>query len=386
VTKALDEVGVTTYHARPKGELKSKLASRIRELARDPSSLTMSAYTELFLYIARDTQMIDTVIRPSLDMADVVVADRYLYSPLVLSRARDGVAPEDIDNAISVAARGLWPDLVIYCDVDINTSYVRKKMDKIESPREPDDFGRKGLRGLGLRVAMRNQYLKLAKANPKSWFVVDNAKGSVAHNTDLIVKRILEHLGRPAPKPDSKTPQANVQLSLTSRASDNDASIRRSFYDYVRSLADIGNSRLAAYHSRSFDSEEAWELRERLLPLAPELVIYGISPLSSNKSIDMRWQMIDEMPERVARSLGGYWADEHEEAWAIREHVADKAPLDVALTLGTLDTERAWEDARATRRGSPGGPCSPRSSGSIRKEPGTCARVSAKRTNGFGDS
>ena len=87
VAEKLRALGVTTHHARPKGRLKSQLAGSIRTLARDPRNLNMSPHTELFLYIARDTQMIDTVIRPSLRAAEVVIADRYLHSPMVLCRA-----------------------------------------------------------------------------------------------------------------------------------------------------------------------------------------------------------------------------------------------------------------------------------------------------------
>ncbi len=158
VAAALQKSGLSAYHARPKGELKSRLASQIRTLARDPRNLTMSPYTELFLYIARDTQMIDTVIRPNLDAAEVVIADRYLYSPMILCRARGIVQPREIDKAVSVAAQDLWPDLVVYCDVDIDTSYLRKRLDKITKPRAPDDFGRKGLRGLGFWSAPLLQF------------------------------------------------------------------------------------------------------------------------------------------------------------------------------------------------------------------------------------
>ena len=78
VAATLTEAGISVHQARPKGELKSRLAGEIRTLARDPRNLTMSPHTEMFLYIARDTQTIDTVIRPQLSEAEVVIADRYL--------------------------------------------------------------------------------------------------------------------------------------------------------------------------------------------------------------------------------------------------------------------------------------------------------------------
>ncbi|MCP4600017.1 MAG: dTMP kinase [Proteobacteria bacterium] len=342
VAAELQEVGVSTHHARPKGELKSRLASNIRTLARDPRNLTMSPHTELFLYIARDSQMIDTVIRPSINAAEVVIADRYLFSPMVLCRARGIVSPDEVDRAVSVAAQDLWPDLVVYCDVDIDTSYLRKRLDKIEKPKDPDDFGRKGLRGLGLRSAMRREYLALAAADPKRWFTVDNANGSIEENTGAIVDRILSALGRPTRERAKEDFPKPIKMTPGTRSSDKGREVRKAFYDYASKLISNGMGRAAAYHLRSLDSEEAWELRESLIPVAPELVIYGLAPLSSPRAIEMRRRLIDKVPTRVARSLGGIWADDDDEAWQMREHLEESAPIEVALTLGTLDSPRAW--------------------------------------------
>lgn len=354
VAAELNKVGVSTHHARPKGELKSKLAGQIREMARDPRNLNMSPLTELFLFIARDTQMIDTVIRPSLGVADVVIADRYLYSPLILTSAKGELKKEEVNKAIEVAARGLWPDLVIYCDVDIDTSYTRKAMDKIEHPRDPDDFGRKGLRGLGLREAMRRAYLEIAENDKARWFKVDNANGTVEENTVAIANRILKQLGRAPIGEPSAMSKPRIGMDPVPRAPERAADVRAAFYDCLRKMAMDGKQRLAAYFLRSMDTDEAWDLRLKLLPDAREIVMYGIAPLSSPRAMELRWRFIDEIPERVARSLGGYWADHDDEAWKMRERMADSAPEAVALTLGTLDSARAWEMRQRLAKEAPG--------------------------------
>lgn len=343
VAERLRTHGVSTHHARPEGELKSRLAGSIRSLARDPRNLNMSPHTELFLYIARDTQMIDTVIRPSLNAAEVVIADRYLYSPMVLCRARGGVEDEEITAAVSVAARGLWPDLVVYCDVDVNTSYMRKRLDKIEKPRDPDDFGRKGLKGLGLREGMRREYLALAQAEPDTWLVVDNMELSVEENTAIIVDRILERLGKPQIEREDEEFSETARMQVIPHESLENERLRGEFYDYLRRLIESGGERAAAYHLRSLDSEEAWELRKRVIAKAPELVVYGVSPLSSERAIELRWNLLEQVPKTVARSLGHLWADTHEAAWEMREQLATVVPTEVALTLGTLDSPRAWK-------------------------------------------
>ena len=54
-------------------------------------------------------------------------SDRYLYSTIVHSHHARGLPRQQVDEVLSVAARGLWPDLVIYSDVDPLTSRVRKE-------------------------------------------------------------------------------------------------------------------------------------------------------------------------------------------------------------------------------------------------------------------
>jgi len=342
VADELEALGISVYHARPKGELRSKLAAQIRTMARDPRNLTMSPHTELLLYLARDSQMIDTVIRPGLDKADVVFADRYVYSAAALCAARGMVGQEEIDHAVSVVARGLWPDLVVFCDVDIFTSDLRKTLAKAKNPKPPADFGRKGLKGLGLRDAMRSWYLDYARKNPGTWFVVDNTKGSIPENTALIKDRILKAMGRPVPARTVSTPKP-VVMEPVPALPDNGEQVRQAFYSYLRRLADDGQTHLAAYHLRSLDSEEAWELRERLVEPEPAAVASGVGPLSSDRAIELRWRLADRAPREVARSLGDLWADEHPEAWRLRFKLAESNPNDVAVTLGTLDTPQAWE-------------------------------------------
>ncbi len=340
VAEILIKEGLTVHQARPKGELKSRLAQDIRTLARDPRNLTMSAHTEMFLFIARDTQTIDTVIRPQLEEAEVVIADRYLYSAQVLCRARGIVPRNEIDTAVEVAARGLWPDLVIYCDVDIDTSALRKNIDKIVNPREPEDFGRKGLRGLGLRDAMRDVYLDMAAQNPDKWFVVDNAHAGIEENAFKIANRILTVANKTtvkAPAVEHKHEALLVSDSL------NPETLRADFYDYIKRLINAGRVAEAAYHLRSMDSEEAWQLRESIVDKAPALTAYGLAPLFSKRALEIRRKLIDIVPLNVAKSLSSEWADTNDEAWAIRKQLAKTVPDAVASTLGTLDDEKAWE-------------------------------------------
>ncbi|MCU0662240.1 MAG: dTMP kinase [Myxococcota bacterium] len=356
VAEALGSAGVSVYEARPKGALRSRLASEIRELARDPRGLDMSARTELMLFLARDAQMIDTVIRGALHRADVVFADRYLYSAMTLCLARGELALKDVRAAAEIVASGLWPDLVVYCDVDIFTSNARKRIERMEHPRPPWDFGRKGLAGLGLRRAMREVYLELAQADPARWFVVDNSKGTVEENASLIVHRVLASLGRATPLPCRPTAPTSAAPRTALRFSGDPGSedeTRRAFYDALSNLALRGQPRLALYHCRSLDSQEAWTLRDNFKDEHPALVALGLLPLGQDRAVAMRHALADIVPQQVARSLGA-WSDADPRGFELRRKLASKAPDDVAMTLSRIDSGEAWDLRKQLEDEAPG--------------------------------
>ncbi len=139
----LKKLGIPVHHARDRGVFRSEISRAIRDLTRDPRFLRMTDVTELLLYVARDSQMIEEFIRPKLGPGQIVFSDRYLYSTVTHSHHGRGIDRAAVDAVINLAAGGLWPDLVVYCDVDPLTSRIRKKIQKVRE-RRLGDFGRKG--------------------------------------------------------------------------------------------------------------------------------------------------------------------------------------------------------------------------------------------------
>jgi dTMP kinase len=170
---------------------------------------------------------------------------------------------------------------------------------------------------------------------------VDNAHRTIEENTDLIVDRILEVSNRPPAKRSFTTyiPNESFRASVSRNSPQN---VKTAFYDYMDRLMRTGRNGEAAYHLRSIESEAAWERRDALLSIVPDVVVYGLAPLSSSRAMKMRWELIEDAPKRVARSLGAEWADTHPDAWEMRRRLVDVVPDDVAATLGTLNTDEAW--------------------------------------------
>ncbi|HVR73573.1 MAG TPA: dTMP kinase [Planctomycetota bacterium] len=355
IAELLKRQGITVYHARDGGIFRSEISKEIRTLTRDPRFLRMSNVTEFFLYVARDTQIIDEFIRPKLLPGNVVLSDRYLYSAITHSHHARGLDRKAVDGVLDLAARGLWPDLVVYCDVDPLTSRIRKKIQKVREQRL-GDFGRKGLMGIGFREEMRRGFLELAKEDPERWLVIDNAKSTIPESLLRIYERIMSllrakghrmlepsalglNVAAPAGVPSILEGGVRKVLSFEDPASRKDA-VCRLFFDELDRLAGVNPSYAALFLS-GIDTPEANALRERILDREPAMVAHGLQGLRSPESMKFRQRLKEKEPVYVARSLAGL--PELPENTALRLELLEKAPAQIALSLRGVDTDLAWE-------------------------------------------
>jgi dTMP kinase len=401
----LKKQGIPVHHARDRGVFRSEISRAIRELTRDPRFLRMTDVTELFLYVARDAQMIDEFIRPKLLPGQVVFSDRYLYSTVTHSHFGRGIDRTAVETIVRLAAGGLWPDLVVYCDVDPLTSRIRKKIQKVRE-RRLGDFGRKGLMGIGFREQMREGFLRLAAEDSERWLVVDNAGSTIEESMERIFRKVAGILRRkgfgeiPAPRwapevpPPAAVPSPAMRIQEgTSVNGSSAAGCSGSLTAQVRRLAELEEEprreaaarvyfeeleRMALLRSgysalflAGIDTPEAHLLREKLLGTESALVAYGLRGLPSDRAMDFRDQLKELEPVYVARSLSGLQSmvlhpravalrrelaavapaqvalalrsSDSDEAWALRDRLKKEAPDEVLASLRGLDTERAWE-------------------------------------------
>ncbi len=354
----LNSRGIPVHHARDKGIFRSKISRAIRDLTRDPSFLRMTDVTELLLYVARDAQMIDEYIRPKLKPGQVVFSDRYLYSAITHCHHARGLSRQQVDAVIDVAAGGLWPDLVVYCDVDPLTSRVRKKIQKVKDRRKSGDFGRKGLMGIGFREDMRRGYFALAKESPETWLVIDNAHSTIEESLQRIydrIERILEQKGYPPVEKPGFADLASVdrrrgdvsQLEMDVRellAIENpEARIEQAspvVFSHLQRLAEHEPAHAALFVT-GLDNPASHQIRERVIDKEPEMVAYGLRGLPSDEAMAFRERLMAVEPVYVARSVSGMSRDPR--AIALREKLAEVVPEQVALALRGNDTEEAWE-------------------------------------------
>jgi dTMP kinase len=363
VARRLREHGLRVEHVREGGTFVSVVTQTIRELGRDQRNLQLGAHAELFLYTTRDVQLLDEATRPALERADVVIADRFLYSAEVLARHGRGLAEADVMPVLRAAARGLVPDLVILVDIDPHLARARRKVAKILKP-DPRPSSRKGLAGVGLQHRLREGSLELARREPDRWVVVDNGDAPLDALTDSLTALIVAARSRGvAAAREQHSPAPSARRSRPVLASVDEA--LEAFLGFIdrRSLREpeVAAHFLAGLYGRDVD-----ERRQSLAERTPLVIATGLKGLTDQVSSKLRHALAEKAPGQVAASLAppaglsdarllmelsqsvpaavasALEGRDDAQAWLLRERLFPHAPDAVVASLRRIDTARAW--------------------------------------------
>ena len=365
VAKALGENALSVKHLRADGRFASTVTEAIRELCRDSRHLDIVPQTEFLLYVAREVQLIEEVLKPALAAHDVVVADRFLDTPRVLARHGRHLPSSWTDPVLAAASRGVTPDLVVLVDVDPALARARRKAHKrLVSDRRPPS--RKGLTGVGLQHRLRRGYLELAASEPSRWLVVDN-EGPLDETVERIARLLLDVREHGTAVAAGRFRIASPRNELRSaRPPSSIEEARDAFLGTVDRLSErephVAARLLAGLHGPGVD-----EQRSRLARVVPEALLSGLAGMTDARSFEFRRSSKADFPGAVALSLAGLSLDgraaelrrelastallevvavlgalDDDEAWALREHAYEIAPSFVVGTLGRIASERAW--------------------------------------------
>ena len=139
------------------------LGNKIRSVLKVKRDFNISPLSELFLFAACRSQLIQDVIGPALQAGRVVVCDRFSDSTTVYQGSGRGLDLSLIDSVNTSATGGLKPDVTILLDVLPEQGLQRKrKIDRDRFDSEELSFHRR----------IREGYLNLAAGEPKRWLVL----------------------------------------------------------------------------------------------------------------------------------------------------------------------------------------------------------------------
>ncbi len=170
------------------------IGESIRAVLLDSKSEGIDKWTELFLYGACRTELVDKVLRPALASGKVVLCDRFTDSTIAYQGFGRGLSMNSVTSMNRMAAHDLAPDLTFLLDcnpsVGLERAFERMRNksgnseDRFE--REPMDFHRR----------VRSGFLKIADTEPDRVKVIDAEKpvDEIQREIRDIVDRYLKAL------------------------------------------------------------------------------------------------------------------------------------------------------------------------------------------------
>ena len=104
----------------------SSIAEKIRNLILDTENTEMGYRTEALLYAASRAQHVEETILPALNENKIVLCDRFLISSLAYQGVGRDLGIENVRKINEFAINGVFPDFVLFFDVDPITTLKRK--------------------------------------------------------------------------------------------------------------------------------------------------------------------------------------------------------------------------------------------------------------------
>jgi dTMP kinase len=126
----------------------------------------MHPRTEILLFLAARAQLVEEVIRPHLEAGEIVLSDRYADSTLAYQGYGHKVDCDILRQLLGFATGGLWPDLTLLLDVDVETGLRRRLSGGGE-------WNRLDAYALAFHQRVRQGYHELVQLDPQRWVTVD---------------------------------------------------------------------------------------------------------------------------------------------------------------------------------------------------------------------
>lgn len=161
------------------------ISDQVRAILTNLENKGMNPRTETLLFCAARAQLVEQVIRPSLQQGMIVLCDRYADSTLAYQGYGHGYDLLLLRQLLDFATGGLWPDLTLLLDVDVETGLQRK--------RRGGEWNRLDDYELEFHRRVRQGYLKMAHSQPERWVVIDAVRPA-EEVQEALLQTILKRL------------------------------------------------------------------------------------------------------------------------------------------------------------------------------------------------
>ena len=161
------------------------IGERIRAVLLDRELRDMSDSTELFLFSASRSQLVQEIIKPALHNGTIVVCDRFYDSTTAYQGWGRGLSLDAIKTMNRVAANGLVPAITYFIDIPVSEIEQRMMHQKAGADRME-------MSGRAFYERVREGFLQLAKEEPR--FEVVDGRLSIEEIRQNIWSRFQKEL------------------------------------------------------------------------------------------------------------------------------------------------------------------------------------------------
>ncbi len=154
----LSQSGAKTLVLRDPGG--TAIGERIRAVLLNRELLDMSDYTELFLFSASRSQLVQEIVKPALQDGTIVVCDRFYDSTTAYQGWGRGLSLDAIKAINRVAADELVPAITYFIDIPVSEIELRMV-------RQNAGADRMEMNGRAFYERVREGFLQLAKEEPR---------------------------------------------------------------------------------------------------------------------------------------------------------------------------------------------------------------------------
>ncbi len=177
------DAGVDVLFPPPREPGGTEVGERIRDVLLSSSSGSIGDVTELLLFEAARSQLIEDVIAPALNSGKTVVLDRFFDSTTAYQGFGRGIDLTKVSWLNAFASRGIVPNLTFVYDIDVEEGLLRATRETADRLEAED---------LAFHNLVRRGYLTLARMSPERVIVIDASRSIEEINRD--VRRITLEL------------------------------------------------------------------------------------------------------------------------------------------------------------------------------------------------
>jgi dTMP kinase len=161
----------------------TELSEQIRNILLNVNN-KINSISELLLFEAARSQLVETVIKPALENNCIVLCDRFYDSSVAYQGYGRGLNLKNIAELNMIATNGIIPDITFFLDVPFQVAFERRKSEKKDRMETVSiEFSQKVIDG----------YRKIATLEPDRFIIID-ASSTQQNTFEQILKILNEKL------------------------------------------------------------------------------------------------------------------------------------------------------------------------------------------------